>query len=311
MVVGKRAMPLISYEAAQRFRENANAPLTWDEAIPAPPLDRIEFPRRIVEAADAAGLEFPVWDAPLPDNSDEKLMAFQNTMYQTMPRQSFRLWPAEKKRWYHAEVPRRENPRSWGEYIERLENDYFIPWKTSWLFGACEGGQANVLFLLQEIIGRYANLNHSKESINQIKESDIIARHLMADEGHTLYFTLLNQTGAGVMLVEERWLGIREPWPHFDEHLLFLAALGTAVWVAWMRHFSFWWLFLLVPLAFVAFNVVFIALSFVTMALMPRLTNQKKWYWIDETVTCGELANRIVTTKKEEWDYLQTAYRVN
>lgn len=141
-------MGVISYEEARRFREAASAPLSWDESIPAPPLNRIEFTRLILQAAVNAGLPAPEWNVQLNDapSFEARLRDFQRDVQKHTARQIHKGLPNHVMSVYSngLHLKLQVLPK-WSEYIEILEEDYFGFWKNLWFYGGSPGSYSHIL----------------------------------------------------------------------------------------------------------------------------------------------------------------------
>lgn len=197
-------MSAISYEEARRFREAAPAPLTWDESVPAPPLDRIEFTRLILQAAVNAGLPVPMWNVQLI--FDESAIAmFQSEIHQYAPRKTYEgipivPWSGMRENGLHVIM---DIPLRWSKYIEVLEDDYFGPWK----YGYGEGSFGRVLRSLKEQAWLRKNSDSSTEiDYSSIRDDQFVGQYLNQKVGGFADYITLSLVGKTHHWTVRKWI---------------------------------------------------------------------------------------------------------
>ncbi|RYZ81313.1 MAG: hypothetical protein EOP06_23740, partial [Proteobacteria bacterium] len=254
-------MASVSYDDALQFRKDADVPLTWDKDVPAPPRDRIEFTRLILETAEDAGVVFPTWASNIPyDDSKQyknKWLAFQKNIHRYTDQQFFHGLPAVRwSGWENHIHFTGTRTLFWGEYIECIESNYYKPWKTSWEFGFRDGSVERILSTFKEQlsnlkVGYSLGDNYSKDlkfpDAHKITGHEIIAEYMSPEEGQNLERDVGSYFGIEIQLVETLLFGARDD--SFLVHIptIFgVSMLSALIFGAVGRFYSGWLLLLFV-----------------------------------------------------------------
>lgn len=299
---------MVTYEQAKQFREASGAPLTWDDAFPPLPRDRIEFTRLILETAEEAGIGLLDWTKQIGfEDPENRWRTFQQIIRQYTRRQTFQGIPkVGANRWIGGMHINAERTLRWGEYVEQLEEDYYEPWRTSWVFGFAEGSEDRIIAQLKEWLAhRHVGFSRGKQysdalkypDADRISGSEVIAEYLSPKDGRAMAQDMVWYFGLELPLVEERFLGVGGDWtlniPLFVGGITLLGVVYGAI-RGW---YSGWWLFLFVPILAIACLFAWLSMG-----------NFYRLHWLDRNMTFRQLARRITTLKTSEWTLLQRQY---
>ena len=307
----------ITLDEARKWRVDAGAPLDWPNDVPPPPLSRVAFTTLVLNAAVDAGLEMPERDIEVGTERDPRkrgdLTAFQKAVHRYTARQSFNGIPTVRVSIHSGGLIGSGGRRlPWGEYLERLEDDYFEPWREAFRFGAALDARHNVFEVLVHLPdlgptpppGWVSSLPQPPPHwqplpSNAVDDPDAYGRLPVSRVCPLVYalgfvYDVERATGVRIELTVDRTFGLN--WWGLLVGLFVIACATpfTLSGVAVTGRISWWWL-LTVPLIWVAL----LAISFA----LPQ-----QQCWINSKLTVGELADRIVAENRKRWERLQTQY---
>lgn len=317
---------MYSYNDARDYREHAGLPLTWDDDIPPPPLDRIEFTRLVLNAAEESGLGHPVPEQSVcPDESDasrraitafrvrldrdrldhDHVLARRRSRRQKLDDVPIKVW-----RFSGMNGPGGSGYRlvRWDEYLPRLEDSYFYPWKIAWTFGPGAGSEEHIWEALSEKVNRYTSNLEYRESPPSDRDytnstprrSDVIAHYLIRDDLYSLAEFVDGRFRMDSGLTDQRFLGIRMPCPIFLPPLFGFLAFARAMVGVVKGQLSGWQFFWII-----------VGVLFGMYCLAILVCYLYRPHWLHKSLTFGELATQIVATKRQDWEKLQYEYALD
>jgi hypothetical protein len=284
----------MNYEEARAFREAANIPLEWEASnlprLPSPPLDRVEFTRRIVNVLEEHNKGIlGSWESPFARED-----FFSSSMWSELSNSlrffihSHIFYKLEKTNTYKniKEMFIQSYPKSIGEMIDVLENAYLEKWERTYKYGASEHAKQNVLEVIYEVIKEYPSTTSSDDLTQDTLLSKCSSRPVIF--ANTKYWNAMDYFDMSniprtqkihneIQTVEIRFLGFLPHYALYPVSLL-CATLLTLLYTAYFD--AGWRLVWFIPFAlFVSFMVCARAISVV---------------WKNPNRTLGELADKIV-----------------
>jgi hypothetical protein len=303
----------MTYEEAIAFREMANAPLEWEQVndLPTPPLDRVEFTKRIVNATRKYIENAEAWDDPLiykkEGASEIPLQQMQeHNFHADLSRRlrfevSSRIFIDTEKMTKVAEEKLTEarekgkafkkisrlaafkalqdvSSKSLGEMIKRLERAYQEQWENVHRYSVAEGARQNVLEAVYQSIRESEtrlldNFTETNTLSQCFSKPQFIHFYKFPSMTH-LYFTIITMRMLGFL-----------PIYFFLPLVLLSTYFLTWLYIAyWGASFMLIW--------FIPFAL------FISFLLCGKTMSQS---WKNPNLTLGEIADKIVAWHGEQY----------
>jgi hypothetical protein len=285
----------MTYEEATAFREAANVPLEWEETsgFPTPPLDRVEFTRRIVTVmAEQKKKTFDSWKTPLvyEDIDSSDWAELSNSVHFFIHLHVFyklaKSHPEKDNSHKNIkEIFIRYYPKYIGEMITVLEDAYLEKWERTYKYGASENARKNVLEAIYETVKEYPSKKSDALTEGTIMSECCSHPVIFADTKFWRvmdYFDMSNiqrtqETHKEIETVEIRFFGFL---PHYALYPVVLLC-ATLLTLLYTGYFGAGW-----RLAwFIPFSL------FVSFMACARTISIR---WKHPNKTLGELADKIV-----------------
>jgi hypothetical protein len=289
----------MTYKEATAFRKAANAPLDWEETnnLPALPLDRVEFTRRIVDVMRGYKKSLDSWDASTKraDIQNKGVLDSLRTYlrFSVHPNIFMKLLspPTTNDDDSHVNIIQyisQDYPQTLGNIIEILETKYEDLWGKCYTHGVSDNARQNVLDTLYEMIQERSAKNSGNFSENLTVSNCLpqpmtvlYTKYWKSDD----YYKIANvQTIEEINNIELRFLGIESSFLGIPSHSLdnvataFLTLVLTVVYIALFS--VSWQLIVFLPIALLlSLNICF---------------SMNKIVWKNPNMTLGQLADKIV-----------------
>jgi hypothetical protein len=309
---------IMTYEEAIAFREVANVPLEWEEANerPAPPLDRVEFTRRIVKVARKHVETADAWDdllaykkAGVSEFPFHQKQMQEHGLFADLSRRlcfdvSSRIFidakqVAEAAEKEFTEATEKGKPlarmarlaafkalqdvssKSLGEMIERLERAYQEQWENVHRYGVAEGARQSVLEVIyQSIRESNTRLLDDFTETNTVSQCFSKPRYISLQQFYGIKFLYFG-------IVETRLLGF------LPIYFLFPFVLLSTYFLTWL-YIAYW------GASFMLIWFIPFAL-FISFLLCSKTMAQ---FWKNPNLTLGDIADKIVSWHCEQYSIM-------